>query len=834
MPEEEIVGALTGSGQLPADRSQAEERLGRLLQFETSFTQLTGGVACVPRLLEGTRWTAWIDADDAAQGFVRTKLHLEPLSWWLVGDEVPLLDAEGQAVATLETDGLWLDGADTDVVIGPPGWLDGLAGGWVTVEVVGGGLRWTTCPQPPEPTEAQVVALREGFERAADTVTVPSYDERGEIELRTAVGDDPVHEALVVDRAAFVDAPIPPLPELFRAAGLEQRGGIVAAEGFDWDAFAGWQRRRRLGVINRLDDDLVERLVVALGACRAVLADGDAALGPDDDQRFREAVLLAGLLEEGAVTEAFWREALAEGLDPADVDRFVGVLDEWLDGDLTPGLAWLRARALEADGAVAAALAVLEVAVTPGCTHVPALLELAGYRSDQGDAPAALRLLQRAGITHEGHHGEHGSRFDLGHQLLHEVALPATHRPPATARRNDPCPCGSGRKYKACHLGKELHTLADRSFWLYEKAKRYVWRHGDELLHDLAETMADPIDDGPMYEQLLASSLPTDLALHEGGLIRGFLESRRALLPDDEALLALQWALVDRSVFEVERVGHDHLGLYDLGRSERITVVNTLPSDQTRPGRLLLGRPLPVGDTYRAFSGFLAITRESVSPLLDAIEEDDPFAVADEIAELFRPPTLRNTDGQDIAFHTLRWRVADPSTARSALQAAGLTADDDAGPWRLVRDTRNGRDTIIATLRLDRDVLVGEVNSDERAAELRALVAAALPEAVLLDDAVRDLDDELDDDLDDDLDQPAAPDLDDPELRRMLEALVLEHEERWLDESIPALGGRTPREAAGDPIGREELRHLLAMLPPATALGMMSADRLRRALGLHH
>ena len=25
----------------------------------------------------------------------------------------------------------------------------------------------------------------------------------------------------------------------------------------------------------------------------------------------------------------------------------------------------------------------------------------------------------------------------------------------ATARRNDPCPCGSGRKYKNCCLGKE-------------------------------------------------------------------------------------------------------------------------------------------------------------------------------------------------------------------------------------------------------------------------------------------------------------------------------------------------------------------------------------------
>ena len=32
----------------------------------------------------------------------------------------------------------------------------------------------------------------------------------------------------------------------------------------------------------------------------------------------------------------------------------------------------------------------------------------------------------------------------------------------ATAARNDPCPCGSGRKYKRCCLGRERkRTLAD-------------------------------------------------------------------------------------------------------------------------------------------------------------------------------------------------------------------------------------------------------------------------------------------------------------------------------------------------------------------------------------
>ncbi len=42
------------------------------------------------------------------------------------------------------------------------------------------------------------------------------------------------------------------------------------------------------------------------------------------------------------------------------------------------------------------------------------------------------------------------------------------------AGRNDACPCGSGKKYKHCHLGKELHSLNDRAAWLYLKMMRFM------------------------------------------------------------------------------------------------------------------------------------------------------------------------------------------------------------------------------------------------------------------------------------------------------------------------------------------------------------------------
>jgi hypothetical protein len=58
------------------------------------------------------------------------------------------------------------------------------------------------------------------------------------------------------------------------------------------------------------------------------------------------------------------------------------------------------------------------------------------------------------------------------------------------------------------------------------------------------------------------------------------------------------------------------------------------------------------------------------------------------------------------------------------------------------------------------------------------------------------------------------------------------YEEQWLDLPIPALAGRTPREAADDPTRRDDLVRLLASLPKTDDPTAMSAAPLRTALGL--
>jgi hypothetical protein len=409
-----------------------------------------------------------------------------------------------------------------------------------------------------------------------------------------------------------------------------------------------------------------------------------------------------------------------------------------------------------------------------------------------------------------------------------EVVEFARHRPPAQVGRNDRCPCGSGRKYKACHLGKERHALIDRASWLYAKYHRYLRDHNRRIVALFADQVSAATGRG--YEfliDLLDTPLVADIALCEGGIGESFVSERDAFLPDDEAILAARWQLIERSLFEVDEAGPTYLKLRDLRTGERITVTNTNAESQTRRGDLMLGRPLPVGDTWRAYSGLVKVSglRDEV---LDALDHPDPFEIAELIGRCLAPPRMQNTDGEPLEFHELVWQLVDPEAARRELGAHTALTEDDGG-YVLIRDSTNQPRTLILTLTITGDELHGEVNSDRRADELIALVGALIPTAELVDHDIRDLDEALE--AHRATGAPPAPNLlDDPEMADVREKISAQLEARWLDDHIPALGGRTPREAARDPIGRHELDRLLDSFVDGP--GLMDVARLRRALEL--
>ena len=241
------------------------------------------------------------------------------------------------------------------------------------------------------------------------------------------------------------------------------------------------------------------------------------------------------------------------------------------------------------------------------------------------------------------------------------------------------------------------------------------------------------------------------------------------------------------------------------------------------------GRPLPVGDTYRAFSGFMSVRRDLIADALAVLDAGDADDIVGFLGSMHRPPVIQNTDGSDMALTDITWSLPDGADVDEALHRAGFTSD--GATWTLVRDTANQPRSVIASLRVAGSMLEGHVNSAERADELLRLIADHLPEAVHLETQVHDLDDIDLTDLPEPAQQKAL--LEDPEIRAAIEAHVAQYEQEWLDTPIPALGDRTPRQAAADPIGREDLLRLLATFPePEDGTPGMSAARLHAALSL--
>lgn len=185
----------------------------------------------------------------------------------------------------------------------------------------------------------------------------------------------------------------------------------------------------------------------------------------------------------------------------------------------------------------------LRAAVVTDRAFGPAIERLAWYLADRGQAREAMRLLDRL-------------EPDAAHDDRQELRSFAAADGP-TLGRNEPCWCGSGRRFKQCHQDQPAVTrLRDRTSWLSRKAigfleRRYLQPPAEIL--DLAAIRAgsDRLQD---MVRAFEDSLVLDVALHEEGWFSDFVAHQGPLLPDDERLLAVAWQLVDRSVHEIADV----------------------------------------------------------------------------------------------------------------------------------------------------------------------------------------------------------------------------------------------------------------------------------------
>ncbi len=444
--------------------------------------------------------------------------------------------------------------------------------------------------------------------------------------------------AACADDPTLFTTPLAPLSEAIDAHGLASHDDWLAPAGFD---FERWDFERKSALLaDRYGLDADQTFVLtALVAMHdqmarlldiAAAAEGDdteeddgvdAADGPaDPDPGDGESADLLGELGAALVDplleQAFMEEAARSGRrGAAALGMFAETLESKVPRSAKVATHWLQAMACEGLGDTEGCERELLAAESLDPDWPLPLLTLARIASDRGDAEAGLGLLRRAGV---------GADHELVRLLEQHRAQPRND-----VGRNEPCWCGSGRKYKKCHLGNEQLSLVDRLGWLYAKAGQQLlggaWQDllllaGYERIQHFEEELEDPL------AAARADPLAIDTLLFEGGAFAEFLAVRGALLPDDERQLAQQWLGVPRAVFEVEEVrpGHD-VSVRDVrtGDAQQVSAPNA--SRTLTPGQLICSRVLPTGNGRTFFGGVDPIEPDERDELLALLDADpDP------------------------------------------------------------------------------------------------------------------------------------------------------------------------------------------------------------------
>jgi hypothetical protein len=831
---------------------QPARAVSRALDVDPRFRRLSDGRWAVPaKLLHGATLTRHLTAREATADVLALTPDLAPLTA-LVGLGLALPNG-GPLAVLWDAEAVDASGADTDVVLmGPPGWLAGSSAGQLLhVRTTGGLVR---VEPGSEPRAESRLTVRRLVETARTRLAEQA--ESGFLLLPPAVPIDTLIFDLLADDPGLLEQPLPPLGEAFAAAGLEVHRSFVGLPGSDWE--------------------MVDEFMSLDGAALDEFGDGDPYDDPelfDDDER-------SGHELDQRMVKAFdlqpWEvEGLGIVLGAHDLGQRLGSIDStetnahlarmiafpgiarvlavkaWSDPTLEPFVIDIAAAAsgrdvagprfvlgacAEARDDVIAAERLYRSALDADPNHPLALTAVARYETDRGDYAAALRHLRAARVPAD----------DPERAWLEGLVRPAVPK----VGRNEPCPCGSGRKYKACHLDDPgeigsvevakalLHKL---DTWLSQPDMQGA---GEDVLREIGAPVpggagrgggGDEAGRDQVHGVEVADPMVADILLFDRGGLRRFLESRGALLPDAERGLGQGWLRSGRSLHEVQAVRPGtSLTLRDL-RSDGgvVEVADRSLSRQVQPLDLLCLRLLPDGIGGVVASDGVLVPRFQRQHVLDLLHAGDGLDLLRWIVTPAPAPRLSNTEGEPIRLITVAYRVADPAAVASVLHGK-LRGEEDGRFVEMI--VRHGQEWIRGSITLDGDRATIDANSVKRAARLERTLLRAAPGARLILREERGIEEAIEEQR---AKSPAVEPIDVtayPELAQAMDEFIRRAEVNWVDESIPALGGLSPREAAADRAARPELEALLDdmawELRRAGRGGLMDPSRIRALLGI--
>ncbi|MGH3773619.1 MAG: SEC-C metal-binding domain-containing protein [Pseudonocardiaceae bacterium] len=484
-------------------------------------------------------------------------------------------------------------------------------------------------------------------------------------------------------------------------------------------------------------------------------------------------------------------------------------------------VALIGARAAEGAGDSATARDLLDEALTLRPGLEPALHDAAQYAAARGDYATADRYLRRA---------EHPSPLRPG--LNEAIAATATA---SDVGRNNPCPCGSGRKFKACCRLTALPALSARAQLVYALLGTYAERApGLEMISPLIQRTEDP--------QRCAMFL-VDLGLFQGGLVERFLAGQGHWLHSEERQLMQDWRRIPVTLYETLDVARDtSVTLRALPDGEPIHLADKLFSQCAQRLELFCGRVLHDDTEPRRLARPVHVPRHRRRELVSLLAAGPSL---EQIADFFAPEPpvqLRNSDGEDAYDCGVTYRVPRAQRAFENLAQRLTQTDDEELSWH--RQLPDGRVLNLGHLERTGEDFTITANSPARLAELEAQLRDVAPDAVERDRHAKRASEEPDG-----RDARAiivesyflnTSSDDDP--AEAADRVARDAETNWVD-TPGVIGDLSPRDAAasGDPAIRAELRStvddieatlLQAQRAGRPTAGLMNPHRLRDALAL--
>jgi hypothetical protein len=411
--------------------------------------------------------------------------------------------------------------------------------------------------------------------------------------------------------------------------------------------------------------------------------------------------------------------------------------------------------------------------------------------------------------------------------------------------RNDPCPCGSGKKYKKCCYLKALPAAGEENSLRSELVRKVIafsleqFPEAIDVAHELFWLNFDP-EAALEGESLQAAETSFwEWFIHdfqienEGHATPIELYEKGGMALDPERIGMLErMRKTALCLYEVADVfPEEGLLLNDLFRGGQITVREKLGTRGLRKWDIIAARLISVDGVSVISGGMHPYPRSAKSELLATFEKmygkyrkHEPEASRTDFLKLFGhyfnrfwcglvktpfQPKLANRDGQPLIFSKALFEIDDGSAVLEKLRSLEVLEEDDAGTFLWLRKgAESDSGIILGTVRLQKRSLNLECNSRERLEEGKTLLREALGaslryKADTFQDAYKAM-----------KEHPPSPRKTQSQIPREVELQLYDkfmrkHYEKWIDEKIPALGNKSPREAVKKPSGKEKLVDLL-------------------------